>query len=386
MSYVRNGFGLLLILSLLVAWTSTAAATEGDYAGLGETQSNVQPALPEWLEDITWGGDLRLRYHYEHFGSTTTKDRHQGRFRLRVGAKKTWLEKQIEAGFRLASGSTNSPTSTNQSFDTIMSEKDVWIDQAYAKLKPKTIEGLEVVGGKMKNPLFHTNVVWDSDVNPEGVWAVYACPGAAPFEPFAGIGYFMTEESSTGLDGSLTAYQVGIMVPIPLGEDTEWTIAGTYYDWKYYETTFATAANNTTSMGGTRLAAEEFDVVNITTEVKTKVSAVPVSAWFDWAHNTENILASNQDNAYGVGVKVGQNKKEGDLSGAYKYAHIEAEAVPSGLNDSTFGTTNVRGHEVGVIYNVTDFMTVGASVFYTETITGSNNGRFLGLLDIILKW
>ena len=139
-------------------------------------------------------------------------------------------------------------------------------------------------------------------------------------------------------------------------------------------------------MGGTRLAAEEFDVVNVTTKVKTKVYNVPVSAWFDWAFNTDNVLPSNQDNAYGVGMKVGKNKKEGDLSGAYKYAHIEAEAVPSGLNDSDFGTTNVRGHQVGAKYNVTDFMTVGAKVFYTETITGSNNGRFLGLFDIIFKW
>ena len=228
---VRSGFGLLLVLSLLLVCTSGAEAAQGDSAGLSEGQ----PTVPDWLENVTWGGDLRLRYHYEHFGGSPIpyrKDRHQGRFRLRIWAKKTWLEKQIEAGFRLASGSSNSPTSTNQSFDTTMSEKDVWIDRAYAKFKPKTIKGLVIVGGKMKNPLFHTNVVWDSDVNPEGVWAVYTCPQAAPFEPFAGFGYFLTEESSTGLDGSLAAYQVGIMVPIPLGEDTEWTTAGTYYDWK----------------------------------------------------------------------------------------------------------------------------------------------------------
>ncbi len=98
------------------------------------------------------------------------------------------------------------------------------------------------------------------------------------------------------------------------------------------------------------------------------------------------MLANNQDNAYGAGVKVGKNKKKGDLSGAYKYAHIEADAVPSGLNDSDFGTTNVRGHEVGVKYNVTNFMTVGAKLFYTQTIIGSNNPRFLGLFDVIFKW
>ena len=134
------------------------------------------------------------------------------------------------------------------------------------------------------------------------------------------------------------------------------------------------------------LTAHEFDVVDITTKLKTKINGVPVSGWFTWAHNTENVLATNADDAFGAGVKVGKNKKTGDLSGAYKYAHIEADAVPAGLNDSDFGTTNVRGHQVGVKYNVTDFMTVGANVFYTETILGADNPRLLGLFDVIFKW
>ena len=396
MSHVRNEFGLLLILSLLLAWTPGATAAESDFAGPAGSLGEPAPVLPEWLEDVTWGGDLRLRYHGENFGGTTIKERHQGRFRLRIWAKKTWLEKQIEAGLRLASGSSNSPTSTNQSFDTTMSEKDVWIDRAYAKIKPASVPGLEVVGGKMANPfLNHTNVVWDSDVNPEGVWAVYTCPFAAPIEPFVGAGYFLTEESATGIDGTLTAYLVGVM--IPLGEDTEWTTSGTYYDWRNYETTFASVGNTTTGggnaytpvgppAGATLLTAQEFDVVDITTKLKTKIYGVPVSGWFVWAHNTENVLASNADEAYGLGMKVGQNKKAGDLSGAYKYAYIEQDAVPAGLNDSDFGTTNVRGHEVGLQYNVTDSMTVRTRLFYTETILGPDNPRLLGLFDVIFKW
>ncbi len=127
-------------------------------------------------------------------------------------------------------------------------------------------------------------------------------------------------------------------------------------------------------------------MVDITTRLKTKVYGVPVSGWFTWVYNTENVLANNADEAYGAGLGVGQNKKAGDLSGAYKYAYIEQDAVPAGLNDSDFGTTNVRGHQVGVKYNVTNFMTIGANLFYTETIIGSNNPRFLGLFDVIFKW
>ncbi|MFO7902329.1 MAG: putative porin, partial [Pirellulaceae bacterium] len=76
--------------------------------------------------------------------------RNRARFRLRFGIKKTWLDDQIEVGFRLASGSDDDPTSTNQSFDNFWSTKPVWIDLAYATWRPKAIKGLTVTGGNRK--------------------------------------------------------------------------------------------------------------------------------------------------------------------------------------------------------------------------------------------
>jgi hypothetical protein len=294
-----------------------------------KAQAEDKPILPKWLTDLDWFTDIRLRYHYETFNGNTPKDISKGRFRLRVGAKKTWLDKQLEAGFRLASGSSDDPSSTNQSFDDNFDEKHVWIDRAYAKYKPKSIKGLELVGGKMANPLVHTNIVWDSDVNPEGVWTVYKCP-IKPIQPFAGAGYFQSDENKGSHNGTLAAYQGGVIVH--LNEDTQWTTAGTWYDWHRYETTFDRTGNNS-SMGvpPTLLTAEEFDVVNVTTKLKTKVGKVPVSVWGDWAHNTENALNDGTEDAWGVGVKLGQNKKKGDLSAKYKYGYVEANASPGAL-------------------------------------------------------
>ena len=459
MSYVRSGFSVLVILSLLLSWTSGAAAAEDASASKYEellrrlnaqetriaeqdkkiaeqdkkiadleadrkkssaeqekniaeqnkkitelksveltpqekqefletykdvkAQAEDKPILPKWLTDLDWFADLRLRYHYETWNDSTKRDVNKGRFRLRAGAKKTWFEKQLEAGFRFASGSDDDPSSTNQSFDTNFSEKNVWIDLAYAAYRPEAIKGLEIVGGKMKNPLVHTNVVWDSDVNPEGVWAVYKAP-IKPIQPFIGAGYFQSDENSSSVDGNLLAYQGGVIVH--LNEDTKWTTAGTWYDWQHYEVTFDNAGGNT--MAGGRLSAEEFDVVNVTTKLATKVGKVPVSVWGDWAFNTKNALDDGTDEAWGVGVKLGQNKKKGDLSAAYKYGYVEANASPGAFNDSDFGHSNSKGHQVGVTYNLADFMTVGANVFYTEPISGSMSydSRFLALFDVILSW
>ena len=348
-----------------------------------KAQADTKPILPKWTTDLDLFADLRLRYHYETFDGSTARDVNKGRFRLRVGAKKTWFDKQLEAGFRLASGSSDDPSSTNQSFDTNFSEKDVWIDQAYAKYKPDAIKGLELVGGKMKNPLFCTNILWDSDVNPEGLWAKYTFPTEG-IQPFVGVGWFQSDENSSSVDGNLLAYQAGLI--IHLNDNTKWTTAGTYYDWQNYEVTFDRAGGNT--MAGGRLAAEEFDVVNITSKLSTKVGKVPVSVWGDWAQNTKNALDDGTDDAWGVGVKVGQNKKKGDLSAKYKYAYIEANASPGAFNDSDFGHSNSKGHQVGVTYSLADFMTTGVSLHFTEPVSGSMSydSRFLALFDVILSW
>ena len=344
----------------------------------------AEPALPAWLDNLKFYGDMRLRYHYETFSSSRAKDRSKGRFRLRVGAKKTWWEKQMEVDFRIASGSSDDPSSTNQTFDGNMSEKNVWIDLAYAKYKPDWLKGLEAVGGKMKNPFVHTNMIWDSDVNPEGVWAVGKCPSGGSVQPFVGAGWFLLEESSSGHNGTLHAYQGGVTVK--LAEDVKFVSALSYYDFKHYEETYARTGGNT-SAGGL-LTAEEFDVINLTNKVSWKAFDLPMSVYVDLAQNCDDEVDDDTNDAYAVGAKVGKNKTKGDISGKYKYAHIEANASPGAFNDSDFGHSNSKGHQVGVAYNLADFLTIGANLFYTQAIRGDATGdpRFLGLFDLIWKF
>ncbi len=336
-----------------------------------------------WLENFTIFGDLRLRYHLEK-PDDSTSDKHRGRFRLRVGAKKTWLEKQFEVGFRLASGSSDDPTSTNQTWTGNFSEKRVWIDLAYAKYQPKPIKGFMIVGGKMKNPFVHTNMIWDSDVNPEGVFAVYKYPGFGTFVPFAGFGFFQLVHNSNDPDAELHAYQAGFTWG--LIKDVKWTSALSYYDFNNFDENFSSAANGNTESGG-RLTAENFRVLNVTNKVGWKAFKLPMSIYVDYAHNSGNELGGQSD-AFAVGCKIGENKKKGDWSAKYKYAFIEANATPGRFNDSDFGHSNREGHQFGAVYSITDFLTASLNVFCTEPITGSDedNTMFLVLADLIWKF
>ncbi len=338
--------------------------------------------FPSWVENLKLYGDLRIRYHYAR-DDADKRDDGKGRFRLRVGIKKTWMEKQMEIGFRLASGSSSDPASTNQTFDDSFDEKQVWIDLAYAKFSPNAVKGFMIIGGKMKNPFVSTNMVWDSDVNPEGVWAIYAYPGMGPFEPFVGMGVFGVESTSSDRDSGLHAYQVGFNWKVVKG--VKWTSALSYYDYDNYERHAKSTSGNTGAAGA--LTAEEFEIINLTNKLSWKAFGHPMSVYLDLAHNCGNELGGQSD-AMAAGYKIGKNKKKGDWSAKYNYRLIQANSMPGRFNDSDFGHSNRKGHQVHVAYNLTDYLTAGLQLFRTQTVSGHTVGtdQFLMLAELIWKF
>ncbi|MFA7486309.1 MAG: putative porin, partial [Phycisphaerae bacterium] len=138
------------------------------------------PDSMKWVENIKWSGDLR--YRHEQFDNTDAgnekRRRDRIRARLRLDAK---VNDEWDAIFRLATGSSDSPTSTNQTLGDSgsdgFSSKQIWLDWAYASWRPKSIAGLNVLMGKMGNPFYavgKNQLIWDSDVSPEGIAAKYS--------------------------------------------------------------------------------------------------------------------------------------------------------------------------------------------------------------------
>lgn len=358
-------------------------------------------AAPSWLKDLKFSGDLRLRYEGQTWsetdgtGGTEKKSRNRPRFRLRFGFEKSFLDKDLTVGFRLASGASNDlgsingakntfsggplgqdPTTTNQTFTDNFSRKPIWIDLAFVKYEPKTIKGLTIVGGKMANPFFCTDMVWDPDVNPEGFWAQYEVQCLGPVKPFVNTGYFMLNEIQQGFDTTMAGYQAGVKWDI--NQDVNFTTALAYYDYSHLEadltnSTLTNAKANGNHVVNKLLAAQAFRVFNWTTKVTVKAFGVPITPYFDLARNCgdedPSVGFDDQNTAFAVGFQVGENKKKGDWSFGYKYARIEANSVVGAFTESDFGFANTKGHVWRVAYNLADFLTIGANVFFTQPVT-----------------
>ncbi len=363
--------------------------------------AKLQPAMPNWMKDLTFSGDFRLRYQHDSRGwqndlpgqDRHRKDRNRARFRLRFGLVKTWWDKQMEVGFRLASGSNSDSDSTNQTLTGAFSKKPVWIDLAYAKYQPKWAKGLTVMGGKLKNPIrTKTMVMWDSDINPEGFALDYVAPFFGDFKPYAQAGYWLLRDSDRNGDDrqgdtsrDVTMWNFGLGFDWAVAKDVKVSAGSTYYYFNHINAIAPDGGPDGQWLNSSGESDVDYGVLELTAGVEWKMFSLPFKAWGTWVHNCDDTYPNyntnpdsdrhfkNSNDAFGIGLKVGKNKKKGDWSASYTYIYEEMCSVPTlpggfGLGDSDFGGPNRKGHVIGGNYNLDDFLTLGGKVFITDPI------------------
>ncbi|WP_072375435.1 putative porin [Hyphomicrobium sp. NDB2Meth4] len=187
---------------------------------------------PEWASRIKLYGDLRTRYEghfypgdgynsvgqlYDYnkintgspydvsvldptFGPliNTTQDRQRYRIRARIGMDAD-LEEGFSVGMRIATGSDNSPVSTNQTMTGNFAKYDLWLDRAYLKFEPAKspfehyglLDNTVFKVGRFDNPFWRpTELVWDEDLGFDG----FAVQGTHEIRPgltaFGNVGAF----------------------------------------------------------------------------------------------------------------------------------------------------------------------------------------------------
>jgi len=355
--------------------------------------------LSKWVEDIKVSGDLRLRH--ERFDKTTPGqvDRSRQRFRLRLNTDFK-LPAGLVAKLTFASG-TGEQVSTNQSFDNLSGQKDLWIDKAFLVWTP--LEWLKFQAGRMENPiwrLYSSDVVWDSDFNPEGVSeSVDFLVG--PVRVFANALQMIVDEDSGNNAGSATVgkqadqwmigNQIGLEFRLPL--ESRLKVAGANYYWKNenagtlsqvalnegnrrYTTTPSTAPN-----AGALI--NNFNVNELTGELGLWAFGLPVSLQGTYVKNqgayegtkvfnTFNTVnfRDKEDHGYQYGVILGKASSKNKWEVAYFNKSVRTDATVADVTDSDFGDggTNRKGHIVWIGYALTDYMNLSLKHFDTEVI------------------
>ncbi|GAB3683140.1 putative porin [Salinisphaera aquimarina] len=324
-----------------------------------EDKVDAKLAKFDWASKVKLKGDIRLRYQY---GDNSTREnaagnnvsRSRGRVRYRLGIITTPLD-NLEVGAGLASGGSD-PRSTNQTFGDDFSSKGINLDYAYAQYEFN--DYLAAIAGKFKfkNYLWvPTDLIWDGDINPEGVSARLNVDNGLGTSFVNGGLWVLNEFGSNSSDPYLYYGQLGQKFS---AGNAFGTLAGTYYG---YENTAQDGTFNPDYSAGTN-TDDQFGVVNVSGELGTKFSGGKASLIGDYVLNTET--DTDEDTGFAFGAKVGVDKWEFK----YIYADLDANAVPDTFPDSDRmgGATDMKGHEVAGSYALNDAVELGLDYYNTE--------------------
>jgi len=356
-----------LLLSLIsIAFVSSSALAAAMEGKTGTTNK------------LTFGGDLRVR-HESFFNKTRGQaDRHRERFRLRFGVDAA-MEKW-DLGFGLASG-TGEQTSTNQTMGGGFNQKNIYIDYAFATYKP--LGWLKMDAGKIKNPfwrLYSSDLVWDSDLNPEGFAQRASTDLNDMISVFGNFAQLTVNEINSGSasdkDPWMFGNQVGVQTKI--GGGVRWDFALANYSLMHERTNVLHATSTVDSsviqgdnrrVAGSTLLNGQYNMMHLTTQLGFQ-ALVPVRFQADYVKNIHDEKTNGQDMGYQWGFILNSAKNAGGWEFAYFNKYSEAHATLSDFADSDWGNggTNRKGHIIWLGYSPTDFLTFQGKYFMTKRV------------------
>jgi hypothetical protein len=409
-----------------VAKEVTPAVTNKVIDAAKKDRWGIPGALPEWVNNFKFSGDIRFRVENDHFSKdniantylnynavnsaggitkagtnaylNTTEDRLRERVRLRLGID-TKITDGITAGIRLATGSLTDPVSTNQTLGQSGNRYQFAVDQAYLRYdaKSRSLPWLSVTLGRMPNPFVYTDLVWDPDLQFEGVsatWRYVMGNTTLPSHIFLTAGAFPLQEVELSpRDKWLYGGQMGFNMP--WGNGGKNLVSAAYYSFshttgkrnaaastllnytapQYFQkgnTTFDILNDTDANTNLYALAADYREVdVNATVDIPAFNHLFTVTA--DYVSNlgydqkrvlgqagfssldqvtdpNQKLAFDRMTNGYQVELAFGTPKtgKKGNWRAALNYKYLERDAVVDAFTDSDFhlGGTGAKGYSL----------------------------------------
>jgi hypothetical protein len=330
-----------------------------------------------WASNTVVSGDMRIRQEtvqVDNKSPEQTANRQRYRARLAVVSQVT---PTVEAGMRIASGNSNDARSTNQDMNNYFVKKDLWLDRAYINWHPANVPGLKLLGGRMAQPwVSESEMVWDNDINPEGLAAQYSRK-FGDTNVFGSTGVFTVKDNVTGsgpeFHNDLRLYYAQLGTNLFPGDNYKLTLGGSVFHY------FKDAYGVPGAPGSAGLSLEangntstQFQLYEGFGQLDVLGLPLPLSLYGQYVHNpAANGPQSDKDTGYLLGLitriwEIGVN---------YSYRDVERNAVVGAFTDSDFasGFTASRGSKLQLSYNIAKNFQFLTSYFLTQS-NASNPG------------
>lgn len=321
-----------------------------------------------WAAKTQFKGDVRFRQENVHNdGVSNNKDQDRQRIRARLGAFSE-INPQVDTGIRIATGSSDDARSTNQDLNNYFDKKQIWLDLGYVDYHPDAIKNLHVIGGKMLQPWVSMgDIIWDSDINPEGLALTYKYP-LGNTELFGSAGHYTLKDNVDGEgvqfkhDLRLYAGQLGARFAIT--DNLKMTVGGSLYNYDNDEDSTCTATTSPCALAvNGNTPGEQFRLWEGFSQIDIGGLPMPLSLYGQYVHNAE--ASNDKDTGWLAGVKT----KIYGFGLDYNYRDVQQNAVVGAFTDSDFanGFTGSRGSKLKVSYELDKNFTLGATYFMANS-------------------
>ncbi len=415
-------------------------------------QWGVPGSWPIWLKYIKPYGDIRLRAQIDTFDSdnllgtlnfqaineaggidsagidaffNTTEDRQRLRYRFRFGVKAKITE-YTTVDARFATGNSRDPVSTNQTLGSYNTASSLNLDRAYLSFTNQ-VSSWKMHAGRIPNPWLSTDLIWDKDVNFDGVAATYFWRRTdniydeeeRQFDPYLTFGVFPLEEIELNSEDKwLYGFQIGFDYLFENQNKLKMALA--YYSFDnitgrrntpnsnlldFTAPDFLQKGNTVVDISGDSSSttnnlfalASDFDEVALTlsydivrfvpTHIILDVEYVK-NIGFDQNEILQNlgVLIDEENEGYQVKLTVGWPKvrKKNDWQVSVAYKNLEGDAVLDAFTDSDFhlGGTNTKGFVLAGKYGLTFNTWLQLRIFNTDEISDAPFGITTTQLDL----
>ncbi|HHS7812756.1 putative porin [Pseudomonas putida] len=325
-----------------------------------------------WAAKTQFKGDVRIRQEtVKNDGVPNSKDQDRQRIRARLGAY-TEINPQVDTGIRIATGSSDDARSTNQDLNNYFDKKQIWLDQGYVDYHPDAIKNLHLIAGKMNQPWVSMgDIIWDSDINPEGLAVTYKYPLNGSTELFGSAGHYTLKDNVDGegvqFKHDLRLYAGQLGGRFALTDSLKLTLGGSLYSYDNDKdsacpTTGTVTAPCALAVNGNS-PNETFKLYEGFGQLDIANLPVPLSIYGQYVNNKD--ASNDQDTGWLAGVKT----KVYGFGIDYNYRDVQRNAVVGAFTDSDFanGYTGSRGSKLKVSYELDKNFTLGATYFMANS-------------------
>jgi len=345
---------------LLAPSLSIRADQEPQPTSADQPQPEPQPvARPESaLERLRPFADFRFRYEHDLLKGRPDRDR--SRIRFRLGAT-FGITDDVLVGARLVTGNREDPNSTHQTLGDLFRDFEVGLDRAFLNWRPGWKADPRLTVGKFAHPFdvnpIYGELVWDADVQPEGLlaeldWRDFGVDSLT----WAIGGYFVLETRETS-DASVAVTQPVVRQRLSEGLNSSWALGYYYYSnltpGGETEVVGVNRGNAVVDLDGDGVPDEyvsEFGILN-------PVIALTFDRWrYPLVLSAEYILNHraniDEDQGWAIGLSVGRPGSEArNWLAYYQWQVVQRDAVFSPVaQDDFLQATNYRGHVSGLRY------------------------------------